>query len=76
MRVTYEKASVAPDLSESPRPYIVVRDRLEARISRAVFYELVSLAAERQGPQGIELGVWSGGLFFSLGAVASTDISP
>ena len=64
------------DLSESPRPYIVVRDRLEARISRSVFYELVSLAEERQGPQGIELGVWSGGIFFSLGALPSTDTSP
>jgi len=74
IRVAYDLQR--PDLSESPRPYILVRDRLEARISRAVFYDLVSLAVERQGPQGIELGVWSEGLFFSLGAMPLTELVP
>lgn len=51
-----------------PRPYILVRGKLEARISRAVFYELVNLAEERRTPSGRELGVWSDGVFFSLGS--------
>lgn len=33
-----------------PRPYIVVRDRLEARINRPTFYELVAIAEEEATP--------------------------
>jgi hypothetical protein len=62
-----------PELSDAPAPYILVRDRLEARIGRAVFYELVELAEERQTPQGIELGVWSGQTFFPLGQLPGTE---
>lgn len=49
-----------------PSPYVLVRGGLEARISRAVFYELADLALERDG----RMGVVSGGVFFALGAVA------
>ena len=62
-----------PELSDAPAPYILIRDRLEARIGRAVFYELVELAEERQTPQGTELGVWSGQTFFPLGQLPETD---
>jgi hypothetical protein len=65
IRVVHNAAGDA--LSESPAPYILVRDRLEARIGRSVFYELVELAVERPSPQGIELGVWSERSFFPLG---------
>ena len=58
------------ELSDAPAPYILIRDRLEARIGRAVFYELVGLAEERQTPQGIELGVWSEQTFFPLGRLS------
>jgi hypothetical protein len=61
------------ELSDAPAPYILIRDRLEARIGRAVFYELVGLAEERQTPQGIELGVWSGQTFFPLGRLSVTE---
>jgi uncharacterized protein len=61
------------ELSDAPAPYILIRDRLEARIGRAVFYELVGLAEERQTPQGIELGVWSGQTFFPLGRLSETE---
>jgi hypothetical protein len=57
------------DLDDGPAPYILVRDRLEARIGRAVFYELVGLAVERPTEQGIELGVWSERVFFPLGMI-------
>lgn len=46
-----------------PDPYVGVRGRLEAAITRAVFYELVDLAVEKDGT----LGVWAGGVFFPLG---------
>ncbi len=47
-------------------PYIEVRHGLEARASRAVYYQLAELAV----PRGGELGVWSAGLFFALGTAA------
>jgi hypothetical protein len=62
-----------PELSDAPAPYILIRDRLEARIGRAVFYELVELAEERQTPQGTELGVWSGQTFFPLGQLPGPE---
>jgi len=55
--------------SREPRPYIAVRPGLEARISRAVFYELVALA-EPELVDGREvLGVWSEGVFFPIDEV-------
>ena len=50
--------------SGEPSPYILVRDRLEARIARSVFYDLVDMAEERDGL----LGIRSAGEFFPLGA--------
>jgi len=44
-------------------PYILIRDRLEARILRPVFYHLVELGEQI----GEEFGVWSSGRFFPLG---------
>ena len=49
---------------EAPRPYILVRDRLEARILRSVYYHLVELGEQ----QGDRFGVWSSGRFFPMGA--------
>lgn len=46
------------------KPYVHVRGRLEALISRALVYDLVALAAP--GPEGGALGIWSGGAFFPL----------
>lgn len=53
---------VDPDTDE-PRPYVLVRGRLEARVLRAPFYELVDWAEPRDG----KLGVWSGGQWWQLG---------
>jgi len=53
-----------------PRPYVHVRGKLEALISRAVFYELVGIAEERQAVDGgTELVVESNGRPFSLGSL-------
>lgn len=54
-----------------PRPYVLVRGRLEARVLRAPFYELVGWAEETSTPEGPRLGVWSGGAFFPLGPVGA-----
>jgi hypothetical protein len=52
-----------------PRPYVTVRDGLEARILRPVYYHLVEMGefAEIEGAE--LLGVWSSGGFFPLGPV-------
>jgi len=51
----------------TPRPYLRVRGRLDALVSRAVFYELVSMAETRMTADGAVLGVASRGVFFPLG---------
>ncbi|MCI0752269.1 DUF1285 domain-containing protein [Teichococcus vastitatis] len=57
--------------TRQPRPYVMVRPGLEARINRAVFYELVALA-EPESLAGREtLGVWSEGVFFPIDEVPS-----
>src|SRR6516164_2187968 len=53
--------------SGEPAPYILVRDRLEARIARSVFYDLVELGREERVEDAAQFGVWSGGSFFRLG---------
>lgn len=55
-----------------PTPYIQLRRgaglwNIEARISRAVYYELVALAVPEWVGNRRMLGVWSEGQFFSLG---------
>lgn len=57
---------VETDATGEPRPYVHVRRGLEALIARPVFYELVEMAADRDG----ELGVESGGQWFALGPAA------
>ena len=47
------------------KPYLLVRGRLEALVTRALYYDLVELAVEDEAG---ELGLWSGGVFFPLAA--------
>jgi hypothetical protein len=47
------------------KPYLLVRGRLEALVTRALYYDLVELAVEDE--EGV-LGVWSGGVSFKLAA--------
>ncbi|NIP15724.1 MAG: DUF1285 domain-containing protein [Pseudomonadales bacterium] len=51
------------DHAGAPRPYVMVRDGLDALIARPVFYRLVELAAEEGG----ELCLYSRGERFVLG---------
>ena len=47
------------------KPYILVRGRLEALVTRAVYPDLVELAVARDGDAG-PLGVWSGGVWWEM----------
>tara|TARA_R110002096_G_scaffold231346_3_gene421036 strand:+ start:226 stop:801 length:576 start_codon:yes stop_codon:yes gene_type:complete len=52
-----------------PTPLVRIRGRLDALMSRPVFYELVELAVEHEGVTG----VWSGGVFFALEQTDARD---
>jgi hypothetical protein len=56
--------------SDGLKPYVRVRGRLEARVTRALYYDLVALAVEGPGIGGPTLGVWSDGAFFALEGTA------
>ena len=53
--------------SGEPVPYILVRDDLEARLARSVFYDLAELGKEEAIEEIRQFGVWSSGKFFRLG---------
>ncbi|RVT99665.1 DUF1285 domain-containing protein [Rhodovarius crocodyli] len=53
-------------ISREPRPYVTVRPGLQAKINRAVFYELVALACTEDVNGRTMLGVWSEGVFFPI----------
>ncbi|WP_020591085.1 DUF1285 domain-containing protein [Kiloniella laminariae] len=54
---------------EVPVPYLLVRDGLEARVLRSVYYQLVDLAEVRED----KIGVWSKGKFHVFGNVEQID---
>ncbi len=62
--------------TREPRPYITVRPGLEARINRAVFYELVALAEQEEVDGRAKLGVWSQGVFFPIDDVPVLAAEP
>jgi len=56
--------SVSTDpVTQEPQPFVLVRGRLQAMLTRPVFYQLVEWAKEQDG----QLGIISGDLFFALG---------
>ena len=61
IRVTFDPRTAEPS------PYVLVRDRLEALISRPVYYELVDVGCEEEVGGDRLYGVWSAGSFFPLG---------
>jgi uncharacterized protein len=58
------RVQINPETQE-PRPYVLVRGGLEARVARSVFYEMIDLALAEQ-TIGKPLGLWSTGAFFPL----------
>ena len=63
LRVEYKNKN------HEPAPYVLVRDRLEALISRNVFYQMVDIAEEKEIEGKKCLGIWSQGQFYSLGCL-------
>jgi uncharacterized protein len=61
---------VAARAGGEPAPYILVREGLEARLARPVFYELVELGGEERVGGTAAFGVWSRNRFFPLGTLA------
>jgi len=57
----------------TPRPYILVRNRLEARLARPVFYSLVDWGVEERVGGATRFGVWSKGTFFPLDPPAESS---
>ncbi len=52
--------------TQEPRPYVHVRAALEARITRALFYDLVELGAEETRGNVRFFGIWSAKRFFPI----------
>ena len=48
------------------KPYLLVRGRLEALLTRSLVHDLVALAVEQSAEHGCIPGVWSGGVYFPL----------
>ncbi len=60
------RVDIAADTGE-PRPYVVMDGGVEARLTRAVFYELVDIGHEESFGGETLFGVWSNDAFFALG---------
>tara|TARA_B100000886_G_scaffold325607_1_gene271323 strand:- start:238 stop:843 length:606 start_codon:yes stop_codon:yes gene_type:complete len=56
-------------MDKTPSPYIHIRARLEALISRAVFYDLVALGETLDD----QFGVWSENVFFPIASAADVE---
>jgi hypothetical protein len=64
------RVTINPETSE-PGPYVMVRKGLEAKVGRAVFYQMVEQAVEAPQKDATAedvIGLWSKGLFFPLGS--------
>ena len=60
------RVATDPETGE-PRPYVEIRNELDALILRSVFYDLVDMA-ESLGRDGkTVIGLWSNGVFHELG---------
>jgi len=57
------------DRGETLKPYLHVRDRLEARLCRSVYYELAESVQEHVINDIAYLGLWSHGVFFPIDRV-------
>lgn len=69
-KVTVDKShpfrfEVDPDTDE-PAPYIMVRDNLEAKLTRSVYYQTADLVVSEPVDDEDWLGVWSAGIFFKM----------
>ncbi len=56
------------------KPYVLVRGRLEALVSRALFYDLVELGTTETVAGTEWFGVWSGACFFKMMEAERLDV--
>ena len=56
----------APDVKDGLKPYVHIRGDLWAKVSRAVFYDLVALGEERMIDDQKMFGIASDGAFFPM----------
>lgn len=67
------RVTINPETGE-PGPYVMVRKGLEAKVGRAVFYQMVEAAVPAPTQESHDetaedvIGLWSKGLFFPLGS--------
>ena len=62
------------DPSGGLKPYLRVRGRLEALVTRALYYDLIALAELEPLEGSRQLGLWSAGQFFPLPAGDPSDL--
>ena len=55
--------------SGEPSPYVTVRPKIEARLTRSVYYQLVELGTEEVVDNEQVYGIWSSGTFFPIGPI-------
>ena len=67
---------VVEDGSGGLKPYVLVRGRLEALLTRAIYYDLVELAVPRAADEPDRIGVWSGGVWWELAAPGAPPTRP
>lgn len=58
------------------KPYVLVRGRLEALLTRALVHDLVALAVDEPHEGIPATGIWSGGAFFPLSPVLAGPSAP
>jgi hypothetical protein len=58
------------------KPYVLVRGRLEALLTRALLHDLVALAVEETREGRRVAGIWSSGTFFPIGATEPAVSAP
>lgn len=61
--------------TQEPAPYLSLDHRLEAKLTRPVFYELVDLGIAEQVEQDHIYGVWSQGQFFPIGNMEDIEVN-
>ncbi len=66
------RLAVCPETGD-PLPYVYLRDGLEARLSRSVYYELVDRGFEEKVDGEDSYGIWSKGTFFPLGRLTPQE---
>jgi len=56
-----------------PKPYVLVRGRLEALFTRALYYDLVAMAGVETVHGTEQFGIWSGGAFFAMAPATALE---